>query len=228
MQVQNIFFAKQIKQFNESAADSSMFYGKPDYTYLLDDYTRFTNIEEVVHEYVRLVVITRYHGKRSFQIIHDKSTLSGEPLVILDNKPIFDIDKAYNLDPLKIKRLDVTTSNYIYGPSVFNGILHFTSYNGSSATTELDPRAMVFDYDGLQLDRKFYSPVYDSDNQHNSTIPDFRNVLYWNPDAGTDQKGERKLSFYTSDKPGRYIGVIEGIAQTGEVGTQRFSFEVKK
>jgi hypothetical protein len=228
MQVQNIFFAKQIKQFNESAADSSMFYGKPDYTYLLDDYTRFTNIEEVVHEYVRLVVITRDHGKRSFQIIHDKSTLSGEPLVILDNKPIFDIDKAYNLDPLKIKRLDVTTSNYIYGPSVFNGILHFTSYNGSSATTELDPRAMVFDYDGLQLDRKFYSPVYDSDNQHNSTIPDFRNVLYWNPDAGTDQKGERKLSFYTSDKPGHYIGVIEGIAQTGEVGTQHFSFEVKK
>jgi len=228
MQVQNIFFAKQIKQFNDSAADSSMFYGKPDYTYLLDDYTRFTNIEEVVHEYVRLVVITRDHGKRSFQIIHDKSTLSGEPLVILDNKPIFDIDKAYNLDPLKIKRLEVITSNYIYGPSVFNGVLHFTSYNGSSATTELDPRAMVFDYDGLQLDRKFYTPVYDSDDRRNSTIPDFRNVLYWNPEARTNEKGERKLSFYTSDKPGHYIGVIEGIAQTGEVGTQHFSFEVKK
>ncbi|MBS1520839.1 MAG: hypothetical protein JST50_07590 [Bacteroidetes bacterium] len=228
MQVQNIFFAKQIKQFNESSADSTMFYGKPDYTYLLDDYTRFTNIEEVVHEYVRLVVITRDHGKRSFQIIRDKSMLPGEPLVILDSKPIFDIDKAYNLDPLKIKRLDVVTSNYLYGPVVFNGILHFTSYNGSSATTELDPRAMVFDYDGLQLDRKFYSPVYDTDQERSSTIPDFRNVLYWNPDAGTDQKGTRKLSFYTSDKPGRYIGVIEGIAQNGEAGTQHFYFEVKK
>lgn len=228
MQVENIFFARQIKQFNVSSTDSSMFYGKPDYTYLLDDYTRFTNIEEVVHEYVRLVVITRDHGKRSFEIIHDKSTLPGEPLVMLDNKPIFDIDKAYNLDPLKVKRLDVITSNYLYGPAVFNGILHFTSYNGSSATTELDPRAMVFDYDGLQLDRKFYSPVYDTDQQHNSTMPDFRNVLYWNPDAGTDQKGTRQLSFYTGDRPGHYVGVIEGIAQTGEVGTQYFSFEVKK
>lgn len=227
MQVQNIFFAKQIKQFNESAADSSMFYGKPDYTYLLDDYTRFTNTEEVVHEYVRLVVITHDRGKRSFDIIHDKSTMLHQPLVILDNKPIFDIDKAYDLDPLKIKRLDVVTSNYVYGPAVFNGILHFTSYYGSSATTELDPRAMVFDYDGLQLDRKFYSPVYDSDQQRSSTIPDFRNVLYWNPNAGTDQKGERKLSFYTGDKPGRYVGVIEGISPNGNVGTQQFTFEVK-
>ena len=228
MQVQNIFFAKQIKQFNRSQADSSMFYGKPDYSYLLDDYTRFTNIEEVVHEYVRLVVITRDHGKRSFEVIRDKAALPGEPLVLLDNKPIFDVDKAYNLDPLKIKGLDVVTANYIYGPVVFNGILHFTSYNGSSATTELDPRAMVFDYDGLQLDRKFYSPVYDSDEQRNSSVPDFRNVLYWNPNVGTDQKGTTKLSLYTSDKPGRYIGVIEGIAQTGEVGTQYFYFEVKK
>jgi hypothetical protein len=228
MQVQNIFFAKQIKQFNEPSADSSMFYGKPDYTYLLDDYIRFTNIEEVVHEYIRLVAITRDHGKRGFEIIHDKSALPGEPLVMLDNKPIFDVDKAYNLDPLKIKRLDVVTSNYVYGPTVFDGILHFRSYNGSSATTELDPRAMVFDYDGLQLDRKFYSPVYDTVQQRNSTIPDFRNVLYWNPDAGTDQKGMQKLSFYTSDRPGRYIGVIEGIGQTGEVGMLRFYFEVKK
>lgn len=228
MQVQNIFFAKQIKEFNKSSADSAMFYGKPDYTYLLDDYTRFTNIEEVVHEYVRLVVITRDHGKRSFEVIRDKAALPGEPLVLLDNKPIFDIDKAYNLDPLKIKGLDVVTANYIYGPVVFNGILHFTSYNGSSATTELDPRAMVFDYDGLQLDRKFYSPVYDSDEQRNSSVPDFRNVLYWNPNVGTDQKSTTKLSLYASDKPGRYIGIIEGIAQTGEVGTQHFYFEVKK
>lgn len=228
MQVQNIFFTRQIKQFNDPQADSSMFYGKPNYSYLLDDYTRFSNIEEVVHEYVRLVLITRNHGKRNFEIIHDKTTMLEQPLVLLDNKPIFDVDKAYELDPLKIKRLDVVNSNYIYGSVVFNGILNFTSYNGASTNTELDPRAMVFDYDGLQLDRKFYSPVYDSDQQRQSTIPDFRNVLYWNPNAGTDQKGNSKLSFYTSDKPGQYIGIIEGIAQGGQAGTQRFYFEVKK
>ena len=230
MQVQNIFDAKQLKQFNEPVVDSSMFYGKPAYSYLLDDYVRFSNIEEVIHEYVRLVLITRDHGKRGFEIIHDKEkgTLPGQPLVILDNKPIFDLDRAYALDPLKIKRLDVVNSNYIYGPAVLNGIISFTTYNGISPNTELDPHAIVFDYEGLQLDRKFYSPVYDTDEQHNNTIPDFRSVLYWNPNISTGTKGNNRLSFYTSDKSDRYVGIVEGISAAGDAGTGRFYFEVKK
>jgi hypothetical protein len=228
MQVQNIFTAKQLRQFNDPVADTALFYGKPTYTYLLDDYTRFPTIEDVIHEYVRLVVMTRDHGKMSLQIINDdKTTLPGQPLVLLDARPIFDVDKIFTVDPLKIRRLDVVSTNYVYGSAVFNGIISFTTYNGQSANVQLDQHTIVMDYDGLQLERKFYSPVYDSDQQINSTIPDFRNILYWNPKADTDPQGQNKLSFYTGDKPGRYIGVIEGIAQSGEAGSQYFYFEVK-
>jgi hypothetical protein len=86
----------------------------------------------------------------------------------------------------------------------------------------------VIDYEGLQLQRKFYSPVYDSAQQADSPVPDFRNVLYWNPKADTDPQGHNKLSFYTGDKPGRYAGVIEGLSQNGEAGSQVFYFEVRK
>ena len=93
---------------------------------------------------------------------------------------------------------------------------------------ELDPHTVVLDYEGLQMDRQFYSPVYDSDQQINSPVPDFRNVLYWNPEADTDTQGQNKLSFYTGDRPGRYIGIIEGISPGGEAGSQYFYFEIKK
>ncbi len=228
MQVQNIFAAKQLKQFNDPHSDSTLFYGKPNYTYALDDYTRFPTMEEVIHEYVRLVLITREHGKMGLQVVNNKKTLPGQPLVMLDGKPIFDLDKIFQLDPLKIKRLDVILTNYIYGPVIFNGILSYTTYNGQSSNTQLDPRAVVLDYEGLQQERKFYSPVYDTDQQLSSTVPDFRNVLYWNPKADTDPKGHNKLSFYTGDKPGLYIGIIEGIAPGGEAGSQKFYFVVKK
>ncbi|WP_426667908.1 hypothetical protein ACPPVU_17845 [Mucilaginibacter sp. McL0603] len=228
MQVQNIFTAKQLKQFNNPAADTALFYGKPTYTYLLDDYTRFPTIEDVIHEYVRLVVMTRDRGKTGLQIINnDKTTLPGQPLVLLDARPIFDVDKIFTVDPLKVKRLDVVGTNYVYGPAVFNGIISFITYNGQSTNIQLDQHTIVMDYDGLQLERKFYSPVYDSDQQINSSIPDFRNVLYWNPKADTDPQGQNKLSFFTGDKPGHYIGIIEGIAQNGEAGSQYFYFEVK-
>ncbi len=228
MQVQNIFTEKQLKQFYEPIADSTLFYGKPSYTYKLDDYTRFPTVEEVIHEYIRLVSITRDNGKRGLQLIHNKAILPGEPLVMLDGRPIFDIDKAFLIDPLKVKKLEVITNDYLYGPVVFNGILSFTTYTGSSTNIELDPRSVVLDYDGLQLERKFYSPVYDSEQQINSSIPDFRSALYWNPDVNISLNGQSTLTFYTGDKPGRYIGIIEGIATNGSPGTEHFYFEVKK
>ncbi len=121
----------------------------------------------------------------------------------------------------------MVSTNYVYGSAVFNGVISFTTYNGQSANVQLDQHTIVMDYDGLQLERKFYSPVYDSDQQINSTIPDFRNVLYWNPKVDTDPQGQNKFSFYTGDKSGHYIGVIEGLAQGGEAGSQYFYFEVK-
>jgi hypothetical protein len=136
MQVENIFAAKQLKQFNDPVADSTLFYGHPTYTYKLDDYTRFATMEEVIHEYIRLILITREHGKMSLQVVNDKKTLPGQPLVMLDGKPIFDLDKTFSIDPLKVKRLDVVTTNYIYGPAMFNGILSFTTYNGTSTNTQ--------------------------------------------------------------------------------------------
>ena len=227
MQVQNIFTAKHLKEFYEPKIDTSFFYGKPDYSYKLDDYTRFRTMEEVIHEYVRLIGITRQRGKRGFDVIYNKTTLPGEPLAMLDGRPIFDQEKIFLIDPLKIKRLDVITNNYIYGPEVLHGILNFNTYTGASDTIQIDPRAVVFDYEGLQPERKFYSPVYETEQQFNSSIPDFRNVLYWNANADTNQDGHSTLSFYAGDKPGRYIGVIEGVTKDGKAGSQQFFFDVK-
>jgi len=228
IQVQNVFYANQLKQFDVTPAEAPMFYGVPAHNYKLDDYTRFPTVEEVIHEYVRLVAVTHHRGKPGFEITNDKKTLTGQPLVMLDSKPIFDAAKVLSIDPLKVKALDVVTNDYIYGPAVLNGILSLTSYEGLSINTELDPRAVVLDYEGLQLARKFYSPVYDTEQQRNSTVPDFRNAIYWNPNADTDQLGSNKLSFYTSDKAGKYIGIIEGITSGGEAGYRCFYFEVKK
>ncbi|HEX3386308.1 MAG TPA: hypothetical protein VHS53_14005, partial [Mucilaginibacter sp.] len=227
MQVQNIFSGDQIKQFYSPATDSTSFFGKPGKSYKLDDYTRFTTMEEVLREYVVSIGVAKHQGKF---VIHmfDGDRLLGDPLVLLDGVPVFDADKLFKWDPLKIKKLDVVSHDYLYGPVMFNGVISFTTYKGDGTNMEIDPHAVVLDYEGLQLERKFYSPVYESEAERNSTIPDFRTALYWNPDVNTNSAGKANLSFYTSDKPGQYIGVIEGITADGQSGNGIFTFEVKK
>lgn len=154
--------------------------------------------------------------------------LEDDPLTLYNGIPVFDMNKAFAIDPLKVKKLEVVNSRYYYGPARFDGVLSFTGYKDDLAGFEIDPRALVLDYEGLQLQRKFYSPVYDTEEQRSSRVPDFRNALYWQPDAYTNAQGKTNLSFFTSDQPGKYIGVIQGLTLNGEAGSKYFTFEVKK
>ena len=93
---------------------------------------------------------------------------------------------------------------------------------------ELDPKAVVLDYEGMQLQREFYSPVYQTADQQKSRLPDFRNVLYWAPDVNTDASGKAMVSFYTSDKTGKYITVMQGLTADGLAGSYSLRFDVNK
>jgi len=228
MQVQNIYAGSKTRQFYEPHVDSTGFYGKPDKVYRLDDYTRFTTMEEVLREYIREVNV--FHPRKTFQIrvIGDKGFLDSDPLVLLDGIPIFDMNKVMAIDPLKIKRLDVIKDRYFWGPSDAEGILSYASYRSDLAGVEVDPHAVVMDYEGVQLQRVFYSPVYDTDAQVASHMPDFRNLLYWAPTIKTNTNGKTQVTFYTSDEEGKYVAVIQGITADGESGSQSFTFDVKK
>jgi len=226
-QVQNIYWANKIKQFYEPQVDSSGFFTTPYKTYLLDNYTRFTTMEEVLREYVREVWVNRSQKRYHIKVLNGNGFLDSDPLVMLDDVPVFNIDKVMAIDPLKVRKLEDVPYRYYWGPSVYEGILSFTTYKGDLGGVEIDPRAVVLDYEGLQLQREFYSPVYDTEQAAKSRIPDFRNLLYWAPEIGTPAQGKGELSFYTSDQTGKYIGVVQGITAEGDAASQYFGFEVK-
>jgi hypothetical protein len=224
IQVLNIYSANQIKQFYDPGADSSAFYGKPYKTYKLDDFVRFTTMEEDLREYVAEDNIIKRSGRFHIKVLSDRGFLDGgDPLVLLDGVPVFNIDKVFTVDPLKVRKLDVMPYRYFYGPAEAEGIFSFTTYKGDLGGTELDTHAVVVDYEGLQLHRQFYSPVYDTDAKTATRIPDFRNLLYWTPSVNTQQGN----SFYTSDQAGKYIGVVQGITANGQAGAQYFMFDVR-
>ncbi|WP_295668675.1 hypothetical protein [uncultured Mucilaginibacter sp.] len=228
MQVQNIYNGPLLKQFNEPRADSGAFYGEPTKTYLLDNYTRFTTIEEIMREYVREVNISRPHEQFRIKVVDGVGFLSeNDPMVLVDGIPFFKANKVFAIDPLKLRKLEVVPYTYYLGPSTEQGIFSFTSYKSDFGGAEIDPHAVVIDYEGLQMQRQFYAPEYDTEQKAYSRTPDFRTALYWSPNVVTGTDGNKNVSFYTSDLPGKYVGVIQGITQNGDAGSQTFTFEVK-
>lgn len=223
VQVLNIYTGSFLRQYYNPVSDSSAFYGTPYKTYKLDDFTRFTTMEEDLREYVSEDNIVNTRGSFHIKVLNHRGFLDGDPLCLVDGVPVFNVDKIFTIDPLKVRKLEVVPFRYYYGPAEMEGVFSFTTYKGDLGGVELDPRAIVVDYEGMQLHREFYSPTYDSEAQVNSRIPDFRTLLYWTPQVNADGN----VSFYTSDQTGKYVGVIEGITANGDAGDQAFTFEVK-
>jgi hypothetical protein len=87
---------------------------------------------------------------------------------------------------------------------------------------------MVMFIDGLQAKRSFYSPAYDKSEDLESRIPDYRNLLYWKSDFSTDESGSSPINFFSSDEPGIYKIVVEGITSEGIPGYGETFIEIKK
>ncbi|EOR96545.1 hypothetical protein ADIARSV_0274 [Arcticibacter svalbardensis MN12-7] len=228
MQALNMYHKKELNQMTALNLDSVSFFGKPGEYYLLDNYVRFPTIDEVLKEYVLAVGVRHRNGKPVMQVysgVQNEGFFEERPLVLFDGVPVVNTDKIFNYDPLKVRSIEVVAKKYFYGPAIYGGIIKFNTYKNNMDNLELDPGSVVLDYEGLQLNREFYSPKYDAGVSHR--LPDFRSLLYWSPDVSTDIRGKGTLNFYTSDRPGVYMGVIEGLGLNGIPGKKVFKFEVK-
>lgn len=227
-QLQNTYFGRY-RQYGRPPRDTVAFYGQPPVRYNLDDYTRFKVLEEVLREYVQGVFVRQ--RKDGFHLpMADQSgrgMFEADPLVLLDGVPLFNLNKLMAFDPLRIQRLAVFTNRYFYGGEEHEGLLSFTTYQGNLQGFALDPRALLEEYEGLQGQREFFAPRYDTTPQQQSSLPDRRNLLHWQPNIALVPGATQELTFYTSDQAGRYQVVVQALAADGQAGSARATFEVR-
>ncbi|MEQ3163089.1 hypothetical protein AAA214_08090 [Parabacteroides goldsteinii] len=76
---------------------------------------------------------------------------------------------------------------------------------------------------GYYAAREFYQP---DEVDMQSSIPDARNTLLWEPSVVTDEKGEVIVSFYCSDINTGFTCVAEGVDGAGLLGTGKCEFRV--
>jgi hypothetical protein len=230
MQVQDIYNEYTRKGVNKTQIDSVAFYGRPDEMYYLDDYTRFPVMEEVMREYVPGVLVRKRRDGFHFLVLDvvNKTVMQDDPLILLDGVPVRKADDIMKFDPRKIRKLEVVTRPYFLGPATFKGIVSYSTYGGDLAGFEIDPAAVRVDYEGLQLQREFYSPRYENENQRTERIPDQRSVLYWDPQVKTTGDEKTRFDFFTSDLEGTFMIRVEGLSNTGEAAGTTSVFTVKR
>jgi hypothetical protein len=230
MQVQDVYFRDQVNHFIAPPIDTVPFYGHADEVYNLDEYTRFPIMEEVLREYVPGVLVRKKRDGFHFMVVDqvNKNVFREDPMILIDGVPVFNANEVINFSPLKIKRLDVLSREYYEGIMTLPGMMSFFTYANDLGGFPIDERVVTMTYDGLQVQREFYSPRYENVNDKQARLPDPRTLLYWNPTLNTKKGETSEIEFYTSDVSGNFTVFVEGISKDGKAGSGYSSFSVSK
>jgi hypothetical protein len=156
--------------------DTTDFYGKPDKTYILDNYTRFPDMQEILSEFIPEVRVKKTATGNFLQTNNApyKVFFDQPALVMLDGVPVTDIDQLLTLDPLKIKSVDILTRKFLLGRLQINGIVHYKSYKSDLAGYRLASNELLYDHRGLGIP---LAPAYTE--LKDQRMPDMRNTIYW-------------------------------------------------
>ena len=230
VQVSNAFAASMENRFYAPVRpDTTGFYGVPDGSFPLDEYSRFPTMEEVMREVVSQVLVRKETDSFRFSVFNlpYQQYFDKQPLLLLDGVPVFNTNKLVAFDPLKVKQVDVVARKYFWGHTTNNGIVSYRTYEGDLAGFALDKGALLMEYSGLQLKREFYAPAYETAAQVNSRVPDRRNVLFWQAELTNNLSHKNSFHFFTSDLPGRYAIYVQGISGDGRCGSKWITIRVK-
>ena len=222
------YFNPGAKLIDDSISGSEIpFYGKPDAVYLMSDYVHFSTVEEILREYVTTVGVQRRNG-RLFPVVYNflanRVPFSGAPLILVNGVPMFDHSRFMELNTDEFYSIAVVARKYFMGHQTFYGIVDVRL---NTDLKNFGRYATVVDYDGASVADQFYSPKYEDEPKRNNRIPDFRNVLYWNPRLDKDKNGNYAFDFYSSDLEGEYAIVVRAVADNGKVETSQTSIQVK-
>jgi len=141
------------------------------------------------------------------------------PMLLLDNIPTegFDYDMLTVDDIQDAFVTPGTTMGVIFGSRGVNGAIVINTRKGFVQKNTISSNIKIVKAFGYQQPVQFYSPVYSTEQEKNSSKPDYRTTIHWNPNVQVGADGTANLSFYAADIPSKYVVLLEGVSQYGHL-----------
>lgn len=214
MQLTRRFAADSL--FETAEPSHNPLFGDKKRRYMLDDYTRFPVMEEVIIEYVYELRARKSNNSAQLLVRWDSDLNASEysrehTLALVDGIPVFNHKKILDMDPLKVKSLEIYGDKYFIGNLSFTGIASFNTYNSKYTGLTFDKSVRIVDFEGAKPSSRLVGKGFET-----GKYPDFRHTLLWEPVLELPALGVKTQSLRTSAVAGLYKIVIQGITESGE------------
>jgi len=204
----------------DPGAPGLSFYGHPELEVMLADYIRLPEMREVFFELVPAAMMRGRGDQTSLRVKDVSSGMISQsgPLLLVDGVVTPSALQIAELDPLKVERIDVLSSDYYYGVLHFPGMVSVFTEDGRCPLTFPEHYFRQY-YEFVSTLKKVEFPDYSVSSNLEDPRVDLRNTLYWDPEIHTDENGHARIEFYTSDDISEYVLRVDGITSGGLAGS---------
>ena len=200
------------------------FYGTAIHSIVLDDFIDLPTLEEVFINLVFPVTVVKRKNSTTLMIHSDNPTSEFyDPLIMIDQIPVFDHDKVISIAPEKISRIDVINDVYVKGSVTYSSVINIVTREGDMAGIDLPAGSYFFDYLAIHPAGIGIARIPAPGDQ----IPDLRNTLLWIPDLVLERGIAEEIVFKAPAYPGEYVVLVRCMARPGEVLSAIARFVVK-
>lgn len=212
VQIQNQFGIKN--QIEKSATRKNYsFYGEPEVRLVLDDYVQLPMLEDYLKEFFAHVYVQTKKKKKTISISGNNNVRNTyPPLVMIDWLVLGDYSELWKVLPKRIKSIEAVHTQFIHGDFTYGGILHIQTVNNDFGGIKLPESGVFFDY-------KLLSPSVQlgvDTIPNEKSFPDARNTLIWIPQVLEHTFPKSTIYVTTSDTPGEFVIVLQGITSKGD------------
>lgn len=206
----------------EKVKDSYPYYGKASQTVDPQEFIDLPDFTEVSRELLPGVKFRNYNNEPSLQVINSSTHYYFEkkPLVIMDGIPVFDLNVIKDMGTKDIDRVDICQSERFFGDLQFPGVVAIYTTKADYSRLPESSQLIRLKIETIQLPSRLAEAKITE-----STVPDLRQLLYWNPSTVPTQN----LLFQctTSTIVGSFKLRIRGKLKDGTMIYSEKNFEVK-
>lgn len=203
-------------------------FGGEEIVYILDDYTRFPTMEEVLIEFVSQMKARRWPDRtRDIKVLLEGAMVpyfsQSRTLMMLDGVPVFDQQKILDYDPLLVETIHIYPRVTFIGDRSFDGVVNFVTYKHNLPTFKFGSNVRVIDYQGVSWPMAFTGASLRTQDDY----PDYRQTIYWNPVVELQAGETVSVPCKLPDYKGRFRVVVEGLSAAGTPFRAVTSFTTK-
>lgn len=203
---------------------SKPIYGNPDYTVYSKDISAAligqNPILTLQGKVPGLQVTLAVDGIIKVRMRGGQNSIQGDnqPLYLIDGFPVEDVNSLLSMSMDNIDRIEVLkTARAMFGSRGANGVIALYTKSSVSKPSEANNRglkssAKQMTIIGFQEAKPFFSPNYSLAQFKESTKPDIRTTIFWQPTLSTNT-----FSFYAADNTGVYRILVKNGSEMSEV-----------